>query len=100
MSTARAYSQLVSADQWTRCAHEGTVLLPNGSVELTWTDTQGPRRADADCGARSATARSWGGLAFDGWCRAYRSRPDLGTVDVIPYGATRVDHCEDRRAAF
>ena len=41
-ASGRSYSQLVSADQWARCAHQGTALLPDGTVQLTWYDETDP----------------------------------------------------------
>ena len=76
----RTFSWLVHPDQWARCAHEGTALLPDGTVELTWLDARVPA---AGCPAPPAD----GSLAFDSWCRAYRSRPALGRVDVLPAGS-------------
>ena len=76
MTPPRALSLLVQPDQWARCAHDGTALLPDGGVELAWSDPApagpAPRRRPP------ATS----GLAFDRWCRAYRSRPETGRVDV------------------
>ena len=97
MTTPRGISLLVQPDQWARCAHTGTALLPGGGVELTWDNPAavapgracGPECADPrSCKHRSDTAAagSWpapAGLAFDRWCRAYRSRPADGRVDVI-----------------
>ena len=96
MTTSRGLSLLIQPDQWARCAHTGTALLPAGGVELTWDDsaTAGPGRVcGPGCADRGscehrpgATAGSWpapAGLAFDRWCRAYRSRPADGRVDVV-----------------
>ena len=96
MTTSRGLSLLIQPDQWARCAHTGTTLLPAGGVELTWDDsaTAGPGRVcGPGCADRGscehrpgATAGSWpapAGLAFDRWCRAYRSRPADGRVDVV-----------------
>jgi phage tail-like protein len=73
MATPRGYSMLVQPDQWARCVHDGTALLPDGGVELTWADPSAP--------AAGQTPRP-SGLAFDRWCRAYRSRPEAGRIDV------------------
>lgn len=78
MATRRGLSLLVQPDQWARCAHTGTALLPTGGVELTWAD---PAAAGGSCAADPLPAAS--GLAFDRCCRAYRARPDAGRVDVI-----------------
>jgi phage tail-like protein len=84
----RTFSWVVSADQWARCAHEGTALLPDGTIQLTWTD---PDAAGTDAcrpvRARPERSPDTGSLAFDSFCRAYRSRPSLGRVDVVPPGA-------------
>ncbi|WP_412543358.1 phage tail protein [Longispora sp. K20-0274] len=69
---------LVQPEQWARCAHSGTALLPGGGVELTWTEDEPASRA------RPTPA----GLAFDHQCRAYRSRPDRGTVTVSALDGT------------
>jgi phage tail-like protein len=85
----RSYSQLVNADQWVRCAHQGTALLPDGTIELTWYDD-----TDAAPGGRGLSAaprdcrpgRVQGSLVFDDGCRAYRSHPEQGRVEVLPSG--------------
>jgi phage tail-like protein len=74
MATARGYSLLIQPDQWARCVHDETALLADGGVELTWADP--PARAAGRARPRPS------GLAFDRWCRAYRSRPGAGRVDV------------------
>jgi phage tail-like protein len=79
-ATTRTYSWLVNADQWARCAHERTALLPSGTVELTWDDEPVDGVASAGCAPPA-------GLAFDTTCRAYRSRPEQGRVDVLPPGS-------------
>lgn len=72
----RSLSMVVQPDQWARCAHDGTALLPGGGVELTWAHDDGecPKRVDY----------APGGLAFDRWCRAYRSHPAAGYVEPGP----------------
>jgi phage tail-like protein len=74
MATARGYSLLVHPDQWARCVHDGTALLADGGVELTW--------ADPPAAAAGQTLPRPSGLAFDRWCRAYRSYPEAGRIDV------------------
>lgn len=71
----RGLSLLVRPDQWARCAHDGTALLPDGGVELSWLD---PASATGGCSELPAHS----GLAFDRWCRAYRSRPETGRVEL------------------
>lgn len=95
MSAARTYSLLVHPDQWARCAHEGTALLPDGSVELSWYDPQatvdvlGSGRRAGECPPVPPALRpvGAGSLTFDAWCRAYRSHPRSGRVDVLPTGS-------------
>jgi phage tail-like protein len=84
---ARGLSLLVQPDQWARCVHDRTALLPGGGVELSWQD---PVPAVAP-GCAGSPAHS--GLAFDRWCRAYRSRPETGRVDV----SQRTADPDDRR---
>lgn len=72
MEGDRALSVLADADQWARCRHEDTALLPCGGVQLTW-DEAAPARPPDDST----------GLAFDRWGRAYRSRPAEDRVDVV-----------------
>ncbi len=80
----RTFSWLVNADQWARCTHQGTALLPDGTVELTWAD---PTTVDEDSRPPVASPDcAPGSLAFDSYCRAYRSRPSLGRVDALPAG--------------
>jgi len=79
----RTFSWLVHPDQWARCAHDGTAMLPDGTVELTWLED------GTTAAARPPRPAEEGSLAFDSWCRAYRSRPALGRVDVLPPGSGR-----------
>ena len=79
----RTFSWLVHPDQWARCAHDGTALLPDGTVELTWSEDTGPT------GPAPGPSAEEGSLAFDAGCRAYRSRPARGRVDVLPPGLGR-----------
>lgn len=83
MDGDRGLSLLEDPDQWARCAHEGTSLLPDGGVELTWYEDQPP-----PCGPKPATPS---GLAFDRWCRAYRTRPTTGRVEVCTLGSRAGD---------
>ena len=86
----RSYSQLVNADQWVRCAHQGTALLPDGTIELTWYDDRETTPGDPATVASRRDCRPGrirGSLVFDDWCRAYRSHPGQGRVEVLPSGA-------------
>ncbi|MGC5075657.1 phage tail protein I [Agrococcus sp. DT81.2] len=82
----RGIALLADEDQWARCAHEQTVLLPGGGVGLDWTPQPMRPRWDAvdeRCDPpRAAAAGCAAGLAHDRWCRAWRSHPLAGTVDV------------------
>ncbi|MCY0906011.1 phage tail protein [Arthrobacter sp. H14-L1] len=97
----RSLSLLVQPDQWARCAHSHTALLPGGGVVLDWAEDAAEPATDycpATACRQAATeqAESGGcgsahtepphtepaGLAFDRWCRAYRSWPAEGRVDV------------------
>jgi phage tail-like protein len=77
MGTDRGERLLSHPDQWARCAHQGTALLAGGGVELNWSDEPDPAcRFEATVEPRAS------GLAFDRWCRAYRSR--RAAVEVYP----------------
>jgi phage tail-like protein len=97
MDGDRGESLLVQPDQWARCAHAGTALLPGGGVELTWADdepaatwrTRGAPSPPAPSGCEVETAA---GLAFDHSCSAYTSWPGYGAVRVTTLDA-RVSSC-------
>ena len=75
MDTA-AYSLLAHPDQWARCRHEGTVLSPDGGVQLNW-QIQAPA-GDVPQPASGPPP----GLAFDRLGNAYRSWPRDDRVSV------------------
>ncbi len=88
MEGGRGIALLAHEDQWLRCAHDGTALLPGGGVTLDWTaDASGlppwspwdegvcRPRPEPDVGACPA------GLAFDRWCRSWRTRPEQGRLE-------------------
>ena len=95
MDGDRGWSLLADPDQWIRCSHAQTALLDGGGVTLAWqpdADSAGPAAILAGPCAGPSTASSTGpcdpddgpaGLAFDRWCRAYRSRPRRGLVEVL-----------------
>jgi phage tail-like protein len=88
MDADRGLSRLAHPDQWTRCRHFSTALLDGGGVELTWSDAPPPARSARPAPDPCATGPAGpGGLAFDRWCRAYRSRPDRGRVEVLGDGS-------------
>lgn len=72
MSTERAMSMIVDTHQWARCAHEYTALVADGGVQLSWYDDRPPSGA--------GTLPPASGLAFDRWCRTYRTWPAEGIV--------------------
>ncbi|MQY12625.1 hypothetical protein SRB5_27610 [Streptomyces sp. RB5] len=75
MDTA-PYSLLAHPDQWARCRHENTALVPGGGVQLNWRDTV------PETDVPLPASRS--GLAFDRWGNAYRSWPQDDRVSVQP----------------
>lgn len=88
MDGDRTVCMIVQPDQWERCSHQDTALLPGGGVEITWTKEEvDPCAPPAPCGPPA-------GLAFDRWCRAYASRPSAGRLDSLTWetvgGANRV----------
>ncbi|HJU03147.1 MAG TPA: hypothetical protein VJ966_18275, partial [Actinomycetes bacterium] len=80
MDGDRTLSLLADPDQWARCRHEHTALLPSGGVQLTW-DEDRPARPGREASGHPAPGEP-AGLAFDRWCRAYRSHPREGRVSV------------------
>jgi phage tail-like protein len=81
MDGDRSLSLLADPDQWARCRHEHTALLADGGVQLTWDeDRAGTPGPDARCPPEGPAEPA--GLAFDRWCRAYRSHPREGRVSV------------------
>ncbi|SEI82484.1 phage tail protein [Demequina mangrovi] len=85
----RDVALLVHEDQWARCAHDRTVLLPDGGVGLDWAMPPSPRpsRWDEDhercadptppCAGPCAA-----GIAHDRWGRTWTTRPLDGTIEV------------------
>ncbi|MFF0014106.1 phage tail protein [Streptomyces sp. NPDC005374] len=73
MDGDRAMSLLADPDQWARCRHEDTALMPCGGIQLTWDDAP----------TTDSPAAPPAGLAFDRWGRAYRSRPAEDRIEVI-----------------
>ncbi|MFF7933674.1 phage tail protein [Streptomyces sp. NPDC007940] len=97
MDGDREPALLADLDQWARCRHENTALIPGRGVQLTWDDespgTTGTVRPDGTTVRPDGTVRPEGtvrpaGLAFDRWGRAYRSRPAEDRIDVIRDGET------------
>ncbi len=80
MDGDRGLRVLAHPDQWERCGHLDTTLVPGGGVTLTWCDAD-----PAELGPPGTPA----GLAFDGACRAYRTRPPSGRVEVLALSGQR-----------
>lgn len=83
MDGDRTLIVLRDPDQWARCRHESTALAAGGGIELDWrVDPVSPdRHLPTDATAATEPIEP-AGLAFDRWCRAYRSAPRRGVVDV------------------
>jgi phage tail-like protein len=75
MDGDRELRVLADPDQWARCHHQDTVLLPGGGVTLDWVED-----GVGDGGLEDATP---GGLAFDREGNAYRTRPGDGLLEVV-----------------
>lgn len=83
MSFSRPFAAVHTEDQWRRAAHQGTSLQPGTwAVQLAW--SHGQPAPDQYPDEPPPTAA---GLAFDPWCRLYRSLPDAGRVErLLPSG--------------
>lgn len=87
MDADRSLALIAHDDQWLRCAHQGTVLLPAGGIGLDWDEVPAPSRWDAGRGVCAPRPEPPdpacpAGIAHDRWCRVWRSRPLLGTVEA------------------
>lgn len=86
MYADRSLAMIGHDEQWLRCAHEGTVLLPEGGVGLTWVEPAKPSRWDAGravCAPpEPAEPVCPSGITHDRWGRIWRSRPLQGIVAV------------------
>ena len=75
MSQPSDFAMILTTDQWRRSAHEGTALdVESGIVQLAW---QWEDRVDDVMMAPPSSAA----LAFDPWCRLYRTLPDEGRIE-------------------
>jgi phage tail-like protein len=73
VAALRPFALVQSEDQWRRAGHDGTALEPGTwAVQLAWS-----REDNADA---LGVAPEPGGLAFDPWCRLYRSDRSAGQV--------------------
>ncbi|MCO6457757.1 MAG: hypothetical protein J5I93_20830 [Pirellulaceae bacterium] len=90
MPATRTFALVQSEDQWGRCAHENTALLPDG-VRLRFRDEVPPveppleelRVRELPSGSGVVPA----GLAFDPWRRLYRTLPERGQVERLAWAA-------------
>lgn len=80
MALPRPFALIQTVDQWRRAGHHGTTLTSGaGEVEIAWT----VEAADAEPAAAPEPA----GLAFDPWCRLYRSVPEEGRIERVLWAA-------------
>jgi phage tail-like protein len=73
MALPRPFAAVQTEDQWLRCAHSHTALTGN-VVELEFED---PAASTGTKGLPPEPA----GLAFDAYCRLYRSIPEKGRIE-------------------
>lgn len=78
MLRRRPHSRISSEDQWRRCVHDGTALV-DGAVQLPWTEASSSALEEFEPGLQV------GGLDFDRRCRAYRTIPEDGRVERLPW---------------
>lgn len=72
---SRDFAMIHTADQWYRAAFQDTSMeVERSTVQLAW---EPEAREDVATGAEAVTAA---GLAFDPWCRFYRSIPEENRV--------------------
>lgn len=73
------FAMIHTEDQWRRVAHQNTSLAAEkGVVQLAW-EMEARAEIPADLPAPAA-------LAFDPWCRLYRSIPEEGQVFTLRWG--------------
>jgi phage tail-like protein len=86
MYADRGIALLAHEDQWARCAHDRTVLLAGGGIGLDWQPIAVPSPWDDECGSCAPIKKGKpayaAGLAYDRWCRAWRTRPLDGSLEV------------------
>lgn len=76
MPSPRPFAQVRGEDPWLRCSHDGTALL-DGAVQLSWKDDETAGEAPVP------PPELGGGLAFDAYCRLYRSLPAEGRIERL-----------------
>lgn len=91
----RGVTLLSHEDQWARCAHRDTVLLPGGGVGLDWDEPSPRPRWDGDrClppGPPEQPPACPAGITHDRWCRTWHTLPLEGAVDLTRRGAGPAD---------
>ncbi len=80
--TIRDFALVRTRDQWRRCAHDRTAVIPGGVVELASYD-------DAAVAPARGTPGPGGGACFDAHCRLYRSVPTEGCVERLLWAARK-----------
>ncbi|GAA1996299.1 phage tail protein I [Microbacterium pumilum] len=96
----RGIALIAHEDQWARCAHQHTVLLPGGGIGLDWTPVPSPRQSrwDAEseqCGPseKKADPPCASGIAHDRWCRTWHTRPLDGMVEATTRKDAPIANC-------
>jgi len=79
VSQLSPFSMVHTLDQWRRVAHDNTALEETepalAIVQLAWL------RDDLEDTGDQGSAGQMAGMAFDPWCRLYRSLPDEGQIE-------------------
>jgi hypothetical protein len=77
LDRTRPFALVHTPDQWGRSAHAGTAIeRSTGAVRLAGVP-------EAESPPRDAPLPSPAGLAFDPWCRLFRSLPEEGRIERI-----------------
>ena len=92
MAELSPYAMVHSVDQWRRIAHDHTALEKNGEdhaiAQLAWISDDDVASSSLVIAAEEEPMLP-AGMAFDPWCRLYRSRPELGQVEKTLWGSRR-----------
>lgn len=90
MAELSPYAMVHSVDQWRRIAHDHTALEKNGEdhaiAQLAWISDDDVASSSLVIAAEEEPMLP-AGMAFDPWCRLYRSRPELGQVEKTLWAA-------------
>ncbi len=88
MNQPSDFAMILTADQWRRSAHQRTALdVESGIVQLVW---QWEDRIDV----ATVTPPSPAALAFDPWCRLYRTLPAEGRLERWLWDPARLEATE------